>query len=94
MFHMTFDYFGVQITNKTLGTGGGRGEIKRNEKELTKAYELGISLQINITQNQLEYLICTLDYVSNILSYSFECSIKNLNCTLIVHNPRSEVPEQ
>ncbi len=44
MFHMSFDYLGIEFIGKILAEAYERGEIKNNEKELRKAYELGISM--------------------------------------------------
>jgi multimeric flavodoxin WrbA len=44
MFRMSFDYLGIEFFGKILAQAYERGEIKDNQKELRRAYELGISL--------------------------------------------------
>ncbi len=45
MFRMSFDYLGVEFAGKVLGTAYEKGEIVQDEKELKKAYKLGMSLK-------------------------------------------------
>jgi multimeric flavodoxin WrbA len=44
MFHMSFDYLGIEFIGKILAEAYERGEIKDKEKDLRDAYELGISI--------------------------------------------------
>lgn len=48
MFRMSFDYLGMQSAGSILASAYERGEIKKNPAELSRAFELGASL------NQLE----------------------------------------
>lgn len=41
---MTFEYLGVEFVDKIFVKARERGEIRGNQKELTKAFELGMSL--------------------------------------------------
>lgn len=44
MFRLSFDYIGVELTGEILVTAYEKGEIKENQAELKKAFELGASL--------------------------------------------------
>jgi multimeric flavodoxin WrbA len=44
MFRMSFEYLGMELTGKILATAYEKGEIKENQEELKRAYELGLSL--------------------------------------------------
>lgn len=44
MFRLSFKYLGMEFVGKILATAYERGEIKDNEKELLKAYDLGASI--------------------------------------------------
>lgn len=45
MFHMGFDYIGVELAGKVLSTAYEKGEIRTTDQEaLTNAYNLGLSL--------------------------------------------------
>jgi multimeric flavodoxin WrbA len=44
MFRMGFDYLGVEFAGPVLVKAYERGEIKSDEKQLQKAYDLGLSL--------------------------------------------------
>jgi len=44
MFHMSFDYLGMELAGKVLARAYEEGEIRGNQAELKKAYEFGISL--------------------------------------------------
>lgn len=45
MFRMSFDYLGIEFAGKILGTAYEKGEIEQDQKELRKAYALGMSLE-------------------------------------------------
>lgn len=44
MFRMSFDYLGIEFKGKILATAYEKGEIRKNQDELKKAYDLGVSL--------------------------------------------------
>jgi multimeric flavodoxin WrbA len=44
MFRMSFEYLHMELMGQILATAYEREEIKENEKELKKAYDLGISV--------------------------------------------------
>lgn len=44
MFRMSFDYLGMEFVDSILSTAYEKAEVARNEDDLKKAYELGISL--------------------------------------------------
>jgi multimeric flavodoxin WrbA len=44
MFRMSFDYLGMEFCDSILSKAYERAEVSRNEDDLKKAYELGISL--------------------------------------------------
>jgi hypothetical protein len=44
MLRLSCDYLGMKFAGQVLARAYEKGEIKRNQKALTKAYELGISL--------------------------------------------------
>jgi len=44
MFHLTFDYLGMEFAGKVLAQAYEKGEISQNQEALKKAYEFGISL--------------------------------------------------
>ncbi|NVM55762.1 MAG: flavodoxin family protein [Candidatus Helarchaeota archaeon] len=44
MFQMSFEYLGIEFAGKILPKAYERGEIKQNQKELKRAYEIGIGL--------------------------------------------------
>ncbi len=45
MFRLSFDYLGIEFTGKILGTAYEKGEIVQDEREMKKAYKLGVSLR-------------------------------------------------
>jgi hypothetical protein len=44
MLRLSFDYLGMKFAGKILVKAYEKGEIKKNQKALEKAYELGVSL--------------------------------------------------
>lgn len=44
MFRLTFDLLDMKFVDKILAQAADKGEIRKNEKALKQAYELGISL--------------------------------------------------
>jgi len=44
MFRMSFDYLGMKFAGKILVKAYEKGEVKKNQQELKKAYEFGTSL--------------------------------------------------
>lgn len=44
MFRKSFDYLGMEFVGKVLATAYERAEVAKNQEDLRKAYELGISL--------------------------------------------------
>jgi len=45
MFRMSFDYLGMQMAGSILVSAYERGEVKNNPEDLSKAFELGASLE-------------------------------------------------
>jgi multimeric flavodoxin WrbA len=43
-FHLSFDYLGMKFGGKLLVKAYEKGEIKKNQKALKRAYEIGMSL--------------------------------------------------
>jgi len=44
MFRKSFDYLGMEFAGKVLATAYEKAEVAKNQQELRKAYELGMSL--------------------------------------------------
>ena len=44
MFRMSFDYLGMEFVDSILSSAYEKAEVSRNEDDLKKAYEVGISL--------------------------------------------------
>ena len=44
MFHLIFEHLGMEFAGSVLAIAYEAGEIRGNQEELKKAYELGISL--------------------------------------------------
>jgi multimeric flavodoxin WrbA len=44
MFQMSFDYLGLEMAGSILAKAYERGEIEKNPKDLTRAFDLGASL--------------------------------------------------
>ena len=45
MFRMSFDYLGMNMAGSILASAFERGEVKNNPEDLSKAFELGASLE-------------------------------------------------
>jgi hypothetical protein len=44
MLRLSCDYLGMKFAGKVLAKAYGKGEIRKNQKTLKKAYEVGMSL--------------------------------------------------